>query len=64
MTDRDQILKKYVDILQSVYDGDTAGDYTFAGILYEFVHELDDLEQTTKLENFKDQVQKNLISDE
>jgi hypothetical protein len=36
----DELLEEYAAKLQEIYDGQTAGDYTFVGVLSEFVRKL------------------------
>lgn len=37
----DELIEKYAEILQTVYDDQDAGAYTFKGILATFLRELD-----------------------
>lgn len=36
----DDIIYRYAEILQRIYDNQTAGEYTFNGVLAEFAQEL------------------------
>lgn len=39
----DELIKKYADRLQAIYDKKTAGDHTFLGVLSDFLREGDAL---------------------
>ena len=39
-----QVVQEYSDILNVVYEAKTAGDFTWKGLLYEFLEEVSDLE--------------------
>lgn len=41
-TDND-IIKKYSEVLASIYDNRTAGDYTFTGVLATFLNEINEI---------------------
>lgn len=43
----DELINKYSEILQKVYDDQTAGDYTFVGILSTMLRELFPVEEET-----------------
>lgn len=44
MTD-DYLIDEYAAILRNIYDQQTAGDYTFEGVLAEFVRKLDGVDR-------------------
>jgi hypothetical protein len=39
----DELIKKYAERLQTIYDKQRAGDHTFSGILGDFLREVDGL---------------------
>lgn len=41
MMSEEELVEKYAEILQTVYDDQDAGAYTFSGILYRFLRELE-----------------------
>lgn len=41
----DELIGEYAAILRNIYDHQTAGDYTFEGVLAEFVRRLDGIER-------------------
>jgi hypothetical protein len=46
MSPTDDLIRKYADQLQDIYDRKTAGAYTFTGVLATFAHELTSLPET------------------
>lgn len=36
----DELIEEYAKILQEIYDSQSAGDYTFKGILHEFARKI------------------------
>ena len=35
----DEVIRDYVGVLREIYDNRTAGDYTFAGVLFAFLND-------------------------
>lgn len=40
---KNELLRKYADELQAIYDNQTAGDHTFIGVLAAFAMEWDNV---------------------
>lgn len=41
MPKEDEVIEEYSEILEKIYIFKTRGDFTFTGVLYEFLREID-----------------------